>query len=152
MTGIVDEFTRTFVDGWAQYLADHVDALTWHPADPYQPTDAGIGRGVFPSVCDKAVALSPYLLTRDPVYGEDEIGLQVMTRSGQGGPQRDVWALDDAISNTLLGLWSLTLPGGLHISRVTPGPSGSMGRDDNQRWLWSSNYVCLTVRPTDHRI
>lgn len=140
-----------FAEGWAQYLAAHAAGLLWKPTGAYAPTEVGIGLTGFPASIDLAVALTPYVLSRDATFGEDEIGLQVMTRSKPNDP-RGMWALDDKISNALLGLWSFTLPGGLTITQVTPGPSGSMGRDDNQRWLWSSNYVCLVSRPTINRI
>lgn len=144
-------FLQLFVEGWAQYIDAADIGVKWRPSAPYEPSEVGIGLMSFPTGLTKAVALTPYPLTDDPALSDSEIGLQVKTRSAGTDP-RDVWALDDAIANLLLGLYPTDLPSGIRITTLQRGPSGSLGQDENQRWIWSSNYPCGLYRPSTHRV
>jgi hypothetical protein len=144
-------FLQLFTEGWAQALAADDDlGLTWRPTATYQPGEIGIGLMTFPTGLDKAVALSPYPLGDDATLSDSTIGLQVKTRS-TGADPRDVWALDDAIANFLLGLYPTTLPTGIRITTMGDRISTSLGQDEKQRWIWSSSYPCGIYRPSVHR-
>lgn len=153
MTIPMQEFDRRFVEGFAQLLDGAGVGIRWLAPDAgaYDPSDTGIGLGAFPTLTDRAVALSTYALTDDPVYGDSTVGLQVLTRSAGTDP-RDVWALDNAISDALLGRWDFDLPTGIHIVQLTPGPRTELPRDQSQRWIRTASYVCLTFRATSHRL
>ncbi|MCW2496347.1 minor capsid protein [Jatrophihabitans sp.] len=151
MTSPTAAFLRLFVEGFAQALADAGIGLTWRPSEPYETGELGIGVMTFPTGLNKAVALTPYPLSDDPALSDSQIGLQVKTRSESAEP-RDVWDLDDAIANVLLGLYPTTLPSGIEIVTLQRTSSTSLGQDESQRWIWSSNYPCGLYRPSVHRV
>lgn len=144
-------FLQLFVEGFAQVLDAADIGVTWRATDPYHPGEVGIGLMTFPTGLGKAVALTPYPLGDDPALSDSEVGLQVKTRSAGADP-RDVWALDDAIANVLLGLFPVDLPTGITVTTLQRTSSASLGQDDeNQRWRWVSNYPCGIYRPSLHR-
>lgn len=145
-------FLGDFAEGFAQLLAGGGLGLSY--ADTYAPTDIGIGLMAFPPppfATDNAVAIAPYPLTDNPTQNMSEVGLQIMSRAAGEDP-RAVWAIDDAISNFLLGRYPLTLPTGLRVVTLQRTSSGSLGQDDNKRWIWTSNYPCNVFRPSLHRV
>lgn len=150
-------FTSDLIDGWAQMLAA-ADLglrypLVWHPdGSAYAATDTGIGRNTLPLSCNRAVGLTPYGLADDPTMNTSEVGIQVKLRSQAQDP-RDVWALDDAIANYLLGRYPFTLPTGIRVVTLQRTAVTGLGQEDGgqQRWLWTASYPLSLYRPTPHR-
>lgn len=145
---------RLFTEGWAEYLADQVDGLTWEPEDPYTADQVGIWLMSLPTLPafdnSSAVALTPYPLADDATFADSTVGLQVKVRR-PGQDPRPVWQLDDEIANAVLGNWPLDLPGGVHVSTVLGRTSSSLGIDAKQRLTWQSSYPCRVLRPGAHR-
>lgn len=144
-------FYGDLVTGYAQILATAGIGLTWRPSAPYVAGDVPIGLMAFPTGFDKAVALAPYPLTAAAAQNEDRVGLQVRTRGAASGDPRDVWQIDAAIGNVLLGLYPVTLPTGIRVESMDDPHGASLGQDEKNRWGWSSNYPLLVYRPTLHR-
>ena len=149
-----ESFLEDFTGGYAQLIANA--GLGFVYADTYTPTDWAIGLMAFPQAIgnvdiDTAVAFAPYPLTDNPTMNMTEVGLQVKCRAAGRDP-RIVWRMDDAISNVLLGNYPITLPTGVRVATLQRTSSGSLGQDDSERWLWTSNYPCNVFRPTLHRV
>jgi hypothetical protein len=64
---------------------------------------------------------------------------------------RDLWALESALSNGLLGQYPITLSTGVQLSTLTFRTSGAFMQDDGNRWLGTTDYVASVGRPTPHR-
>lgn len=94
-------------------------------------------------------SISPYPLSDDPVFGESEVGVQFRFRSGDD--PRSVLDIDSAAFDVLAGRWPLTLPTGIRVVRLLPGPAGSLGQDPLHRWGWSRNFTATAFHPTSHR-
>lgn len=145
------DFYVDLVTGYAELLAAAGLGLTWRPAAPYVAGEIPIGLMEFPTGFDKAVALAPYPLAAAAGMTEDRVGLQVRCRSVSADP-REVWRLDAAIGNVLLGLYPLTLSTGIKVVSMGDPSGASLGQDDKSRWHWASNYPLLVFRPTLHRV
>lgn len=144
-------FTKAFVEGWAQLLADRAPILTWRADLAYTDSETGIWpMGLPVDSPSRAVAIAPYPLTADPALSDSDIGLQIRSRSA-GQDVRDAWALDDAIQNALLGLFAITLPTGVYVSSLRWTSGGSYGQDAALRWEWGSNFTARVNRPSTNR-
>jgi hypothetical protein len=154
---LATDFTRLFTEGWASYLAGQITGLTWHASAPYAASDVGIWLVSFPTAAafdtSVAVCLTPYPLTDDPTYADSEVGLQVKVRGvPNSDPRAAVWPWIDKIRNAVLGNWPLDLPGGVHVSTIMSGPSGSLGYDAKDRLTWAASFPCQVLRPGAHRL
>lgn len=140
--------------GVAAYLAANVEPtqnLDWQPTSAYTADKTGIYVATVPSTPNRIVTLTPYPMGDDPTLSESDVGLQVRSRSAAADP-RDVFDLDDAIADVLLGVYPLTLATGVQISTLVRTSAVSLGQDDNQRWNWASSYSLHVHRPSLHRV
>lgn len=143
------EFLRDFLHGWAQLLADAEIGLTWPPPDGvYTVGDVGIGMLTFPTLLDKAIALTPIPLTDDATLTQSLINLQVKSRAVD---RFECMALDDAVANQIVGLFPVKLSTGIHIVSMDDRTSTPLGQDDKDRFLWSSNFPMTAHRPSGYR-
>lgn len=141
----------SFSEGFAQLLAAASIGLTWSPDGLYTTGQTGIWIARVPTAPpNRVLTLTPYPLTDEPVSAMSEIGLQVRTRSAGPDP-RDVFTLDDAVADALLGNFPLVLPNGIRVSTLIRSSSGSLGQDDAHLWNWASNYTAAVNRPSPHR-
>jgi hypothetical protein len=144
--------TRDFVEGFAQLLAAASIGLSWDPALSYTGEQTGIFIASMPPTPARCVVLTPYPIAASPTMSDSTEGLQIRTRSA-AADVRDVWALNDAINNYLLGLFPIVLPNGVHVSSLMWTSGGSLGQEPSgaRRWEWSSNYTATVWRPSLHR-
>lgn len=144
-------FTRELVDGMAVLLAGAGINLTWRSTGAYSASETAIVVGGLPQSPDRAVGLTPYPLGDDAVFSDSDCGLQI--RSRVATPDlRDVFDLDDAIADVLLGRFPFTLTTGVVVQTLVRTSAVSLGRDDNLRAEWSSNYTLGLHRPGQFRL
>lgn len=148
----VRTFTEDFTEGWAQLLAANIAGLAWDPAQSYPAGVTGIFIASMPATPDRCVVLTPYPISADPTLQDSTIGLQIRSRS-TGPDVRDVWRLDDAVNNYLLGLFPITLPTGVRVASLRFVSGTSLGQEPAgaRRWEWSTNFAATVWRPSLHR-
>lgn len=142
------------VEGFAQLLAAEVDPaqnLTWQTDGAYPDGVTGIFVMKVPQAPDRVLTLTPYPLGDDPVFADSLVGMQVRSRS-TGQDPRDVYALDDAAADVLLGNYPRTLPNGVRVQTLTRISAVSLGQDNLDRWEWASSYRASVHRPGPHRL
>jgi len=146
-----DSFTTQLIEGIAQLLAADPDGgLSWQSSGVYADGETGIYVLAVPQSPDRIVSLSPAPMKASPTLSDSMFNLQTMSRS-TGQDPRDVFALDDAVQNVLLGNYPLTLATGVRIGSLQYIGGASGGQDDNNRWLWASRYQLSVHRPGPHR-
>lgn len=143
-------FTSDMFAGLAQVLVD-AGVGSYSPTTAYAPTDTAIVSKVLPADPDNAIALTFYPVSDDATLGDSVIGIQVMTRAA--GTNADaVDALDDAVFAAFQSLPDQTLSTGIDVLIIERRSGTSMGKDDVQRWMRSSNYYAQVYRPATHRL
>lgn len=147
---LATDFTKLYVEGFAQLLDDASIGLTFQASGEYDASETGIFIAAVPARPDRCVTLTPYQLAAKAVLSESTMGLQIRARSA-GPDVRDAWSIIDSIDNVLLGLFPYTLPGGVRVESLAWSSGGSLGQDEQHRWSWASNYRSLTHRPSLHR-
>lgn len=141
-------------EGFAQLIAADADPaqnIQWVAAGLYPNGKTGIYVAHVPLTPNRVITLTAYGYGDDATFGDTAAGLQVRTRS-IGPDPRDVYALDDAVADVLLGRYPVTLPSGIRVQTLTRSSSTSLGLDDNQRWSHVSNYDLGLHRPGPHRL
>jgi hypothetical protein len=123
--------------GWQAKTATH----PLYPMKLPNVTDGGVAH---------ATALTVVPLTADPTLAQSEFRLSFLMRS-TSDDVRDLWALESALSNGLLGQYPITLSTGVQLSTLTFRTSGAFMQDDGNRWLGTTDYVASVGRPTPHR-
>jgi hypothetical protein len=145
-------FLTDLVTGFAALLDGASIGLTWNAdGSAYAVDETGIYVGNAPLDVDRAVVLMPYPLTDDPSLSDSEVGMQVRSRSAAQDP-RDVFDLDDAVADVLLGNYPLDLATGIRVVTLIRSSSVSLGQDDRRRWQWASSYPLSLHRPSLHRV
>lgn len=149
-------FLTDVAEGFAALIAADADPaqnVTWQPdGSEYAAGKTGIYLRKASPVDARCIVLTAYGLGDDSVYGDTDLGLQVISRSADQDPT-DADTLDDLVADILLGRHAFTLPGGVYVQKLqrTSGPA-SLGQDDNQRWSLASNYGLTAHRPGPHRL
>lgn len=143
-------FTSDLTTGFAVLLADRVDDLTWSDTADYAADDTGIWIASAPLDAGRSVTLTPYPLSAEPQRAQSMIGLQTISRSA-GPDVRDAWTLDDAIQNALLGLFPIKLSTDIRVTSLAWTSGGSLGQDDQNHWMWTSNFAASVGRPSANR-
>lgn len=143
-------FTKDLIVGFGQLLAASNIGVAW-PASSASGADVPIFAMVVPQSPDRVLTLSPVVVSNSPTLSEARMRLQVRSRS-VGEDVSDVWALDDAVADVLVGNYPLTLSTGVYVETVSRAGGGSLGQDANLRWLWSSNYDLAVYAPGTHRL
>lgn len=147
-------FLTDLCEGFAQVIAADADPgqnLLWQSAGAYPSGKTGIFIAHVPPSPSRLLTLTAYWLADDAVYGDSTFGLQARSRS-VGQDPRDVYALDDAVADVLLGRWPMTLPTGIRIETLMRSSSTSLGLDAKQRWSHVSNFTGELHRPGPHRL
>lgn len=138
-------------EGFARLLADEIAGVAWQTSGVYLGDITGIYIAVVPPLPNRIITLTVYGLGDDATLSDSTAGLQVRTRSAAQDP-RDVYDLDDAIADCLLGRFPLDLPNGVHVQTLVRSSDTPLGQDDNQRWEHVSNYGLGLHRPGTHRL
>lgn len=147
-------FLTDLCEGFAQLIATDADPaqnLAWLTAGVYPSGKTGIYIAHVPPDPNRIVTLTAYGYGDDATYGDTAAGLQVRSRSAGADP-RDVYALDDAVADVLLGRYPMTLPTGVYVQTLARSSSTSLGMDDDQRWSHVSNFDLSLNRPGPHRL
>lgn len=143
-------FTLGVAEGFAQLLADAGIGLAYNEDGDYTDDEVGIFLYRVPQKPFAAVTITPYLGTADPTQAQSSGSLQIRTRTGGDDPQPGM-LIQDTIQNALLGLYPVTLPGGVRVTTLQLTASGPMGQDANNRWNFADTYRYSLYRPTAHR-
>jgi len=145
----VSGFETDLLTGVAQLLSA-ANLGTWRDTGIYTAAETGIVFDVIPVAPDNIITLTDYPVSDDPTLSDSVIGVQVRTRCAGQDP-RPVKDLDGSIFNVLHGLESVTLTGGVHIVSMVRRSGASLGEDQNNRWMRSSNYYATVWRPSANR-
>lgn len=140
--------SNDLLTGLALLLEDRSVAV-WDESAAYAPDQLGIVIDAVPAGLPDVVTLSDYVVDDDPALSDSTTGLQVRTRRAGADP-RPCKDTDDAIFDVLQGYAGL-LPNGVRVVSCYRRSGGSMGQDDNDRWMRSSNYYIRTHRPSTNR-
>ena len=142
--------TRTFCDGMLRLLAQLVDRFEFPPPSPLVGDQVPLYGFDAPDKPDRALMATPFSLGGSPTLGKSIDGFQIRTRGVPDNPL-DVLVIDGLAQAALLGNYPATLPNGLRLEALELTGGTSLGRDDSDRWQWSTNYRLRWYRPSPHR-
>jgi len=115
-------------------LLDAAGVGQWRPAGPaYSAADVGIFYGPIGSAPDRAIGVTTYLQTDDPVTGLAVRMVQIRCRGAKGPAGADVIA--DAVFAALHMLHQTS-----GIARITRTSTAPLGADGNGRQERTENY------------
>ena len=122
---------------------------TWRASGVYTVAETAIIFGNIPQYPDRCITLTAYGVSDDPSLSDSVIGVQVRTRWGGLDP-RLVNDLDDLIFARLHGRTNFTV-NGVVVVQCHRNSAGSLGQDQNGRWMNSSNYYFTVLRNSTYR-
>lgn len=146
------------------YLADLLDGLATSIADAgigswsgfdgpaYASTDTGIGIGVMPEQCTRAIALAPYLtVDPEPMLTDQIQRIQVRYR-GQPDDVMDALSIGKQIFQLWQGIFMVTY-GTCSVSAIARiNGNAPMGIDGQRRFDYVDNYqIYLNTPDTAYR-
>lgn len=130
-------------------LAEHIAQLghgVWSPTGVFADSDTAITVKLMPDRPDRCITIAPY-----PIGSDDTAtlvqGMQVRCRAP--GMPTDVDDLADALYNDLHSVEGLVLRG-VRVNHIYRRSHTPFGRDDNNRWVTSSNFYLATAHSSAH--
>lgn len=123
---------------------------TWRATGVYTIAETAIVLGTIPQGPDRIITLTAYGVSDDPSLSDSVIGVQVRCRWGGHDP-RLVEDLADLIFARWHGMTGVTLTGGVFVVQCLRNSHGSLGEDENGRWMTTSNYYAWLHRPSTYR-
>lgn len=141
--------TTDLLAGIAADLLNGYAGITYRAAGDYTAGQLGVVFDVVPAGLPDVVTLSTYPVSDAPAMSDSMVGVQVRTRR-DGRDPRPVVDLDDAIFDVLHGFTG-TLSTGVTVVSCLRRNGASLGQDENDRWMRSSNYYALIHRPSPNR-
>lgn len=141
------EFLSDFAAGIAQ-LMDAANIGTANPDGVYGANQVGITIQAMPETPDHIIAITPYVISDDPLLGDSVAAVQIRVR-GDRDP-RTVIDRDDAIFDLLEGIEGTWL-NGIYVVVMWRQSNLPLPQDGNQRWEHSSTYYARVAWPTQHR-
>ena len=143
-------FESNLLTGLAVYLAAGSIEATWNTNGAYTALQTGIRLGNVPQAPDRVITLTAYGVSDSASLSDSVVGVQVRCRA-EGQDKRKVDDIDDSIFNLLHGLTATTLSTGVYVVECLRNSASSLGQDEGQRWMTSSNYYVTVHRPSTHR-
>lgn len=131
--------------GLAQYLNDH-GAGVYITSGTYQSTDTAVVFGELPTQPDRAIALTLYGSSDEPVQNLSSVRVQFMLR-GAPNLSLDVGDVAAAVFSLIQGLAYIDF-GAAHVLQVRRISAVPLGLDQNKRSMRADNYAMDVNTPT----
>lgn len=141
-------FTSDLGTGLAEHLASN-DIGEWDTTGVYATTDTGIVVGAMPPTPDRCIVITAYTSAEEYADQADTV-VMVQARCRAGRHPDDVNDLADEIKDLIDGATYLTL-NGVEIVQILWRSGAWLGRDANDRFERTDNYLINAMRPTAHR-
>lgn len=142
-------YQTNLLNGFA-YLLDAAAVGTFDLTGAYTANQTGIVFKKLPQSPGSVIGLSTYPITDDPTLSDSVTGLQVLTRSAVANSSATD-DLADLVFDHLHGLYDVLLSSGVRVVQCLHHGGGSLGQDDQDRWVRSDNYYVTTHRPSPNR-
>lgn len=134
----MSDWETDLLQGLAQYLTT-TSVGTYRATGAYQSTDVAIVFGELPTQPDRAISLTLYGSSDEPVQNLSSVRVQLMMR-GTPNASLDVGSLATSAFSQLQGLSYMDF-GSAHVLQVRRVSAVPLGLDGNKRSMRADNYV-----------